>query len=202
MNKAKSFFFTLFLLLINFNSVKADVCDTNDIKRLRELSNNVSINYSIKQDGEYSNFNLEISGLTKEMYFYFYDDIENSYSYEETNNGTIVFEESSGDYKIKIASSACGTILKDINITIPKFNQYSLDDRCKKNKYANLDVCDEWYQFEGINTESEDFDINDYFEPKNKTFTINNFSSLFQKYYYIFIVSNLYVHWMQGSDIH
>ena len=201
MNKFKYLFFTLLLFFIFFINVDADTCDSNDIKRLKEITKNVNVSYTLDDrvgEDEYQTYNkfyLEISGITNEIYFYFdntknnniYDDEDELiiYDYSKTDNGTIVLDGySSGNYEIVIASSECGDILRNVKIKIPTFNKYSLDDRCKEDKYSYLDICDPWYD-KAIYIDP--IDLDKYFGESNKTL-LSNLLYILKQYYYFTII--------------
>lgn len=192
MNKTNYILFSFLLLLTTYTTTYAETCDREDIKRLKTLTNNVNVSYAIDNDainnGDYDTFNVEISNLTDEMYFYFSTNISNYYKYSDTNNGTIIFKYPSGEYDITIASKNCGTTLKKIKIDIPSFNVLSLDDRCKQEKYANLDVCNEWYQFEdSVIDPEEEVNVDSYFMTEDNL-DIDNIMDFAKKYYYIFVI--------------
>lgn len=172
MKSIKYLIFTYcFLLLFNLD-VYAKACDGSDISRLREIANDIEVNYVFNPDyeiGYFNDFNLEVSGITDEVYIYFDEEMNEIFNFKDSIDGNMSFGGySSGDYKVFIASKNCGNLLREVEIKIPVFNEYSLDDRCKKSKYSNLDICDEWY--EGYyNVDSTNLDY--YFEGEQN----NNF---------------------------
>lgn len=178
MKNIKYLIFTCcFLFLFNIN-VNAKSCDSSDISRLREIADEIEVNYVFKPNYEisyYNDFDLEVSGITDEVYIYFDEDMNEIFNYKDSNDGNMSFDGySSGDYKVFIASKNCGNLLREIEVVIPVFNQYSLDDRCKDSKYSNLDICDEWY--EGYyNVDSTNLDYYFYGEQDSFNDKIMNF---------------------------
>lgn len=183
MRKIKYICFSLFLLLIFINITYADTCDSNDIKRLREIANNVTVGYSLNQEAvnnnEYDTFDVEVNGLTEDIYIYF-DNYPEHITYNDTDNGSVVFDYFySGNFKLYIISYYCGTVLRTIDLNIPIYNTYSLDDRCKEDKYKDLDICDEWHQWDTF-----DVDVESYFQD-DMVLSKDTVMDFFKKYYYI-----------------
>ena len=136
--------FLIILVVFSFRFVNAEVCDSNDIARLKELANNVGYNSNyVGNDvmaSSFQEYDVSFYGLTNELYITDYDDTFEIYS----NSNTRKFQ--SGVYDLDIYSTNCYTRLKTITVELPKFNEFSLNLNCALYKDDNLDVCDPWYQ--------------------------------------------------------
>lgn len=165
--------------------VYADVCDTADVQRLKEMAKNVDVDYEYINDGDTDNaYYISFIGLTDELTIivdgkeYTYDDVNNS-------NGSFVFN--SGTHQFEIYSVHCPDILLDtMNIQLPRFNVYSRTSECKQLKKYNLKVCDEWYQAE-LNDSSFFNVVNQYLEKEESSSFFDTIVSFLKKYYLFFI---------------
>jgi len=144
----------LFISLFIFtSSVSAELCDNAHIKQLKALAENVDINYEyidygdkLSEGGDFIlNTYLITVNLISDELFITHDG--NDYYYNKNNNGKIELVVRSGNVRIDIKSSRCGNYkLRNINLSLPKFNVYSYRGECQKLSQYDLDVCDRWYQ--------------------------------------------------------
>ena len=153
----KKILFIITLLLIGISNVNAEPCDAYDIKRLKEIAEGVEITYElqepIKQDyGEIRDvYKINIKGLTNELIVInrkegtIYD---NSSDYNE-----LIF---SGIKYYDIKSKNCSSVLKQITLKLPVYNNFSDLESCKNNEYKNLKICQKWV--ESVITEKEYYD--------------------------------------------
>ncbi len=144
----------IFILLLPINYIYADVCDSNDIERLKELANHVEINYSYDQsepqyDGEnynksYNLYNISIYNLVDDIYIV--NDNEDVFRVSDAVNGIITDYAFAGNRNYYVYSTNCeGILLRTIRLDLKKFNVYSEYDECKGLE-GKVYVCDKWYQ--------------------------------------------------------
>ena len=146
-------FITLFF---SFNlSVDAALCDKEYIDNLKELAEQVDVNYEYidyseeilsGSGGSYSTnrYKVLINLISNDLYLNFDDNV---YNFSQDNNGIVTFYSNSGPLEFSIHTKICADYrLRKINLTLPKFNVYSYKDECRKLSNYELDVCDPWYQ--------------------------------------------------------
>lgn len=151
----KKILFIIICCFVYTSSVSADLCDKEHIKELKELANQVEINYEyidyteeIKNntEGEYplNSYLVSVNLISSELYIKYnnYD-----YYYTNDNNGLIEFVVNSGKVNLTINSDTCaGYKLRNVSLNLPKFNTYSYRSECKELSEYELDICDPWYQ--------------------------------------------------------
>lgn len=139
-------------LILFFDSNVYAVCDTADIKRLKEVAANVDVTYEhnvygddIDEDSVWvSIYDIVVSGITEELTVV--DGDGNKY-YSYGNDGNVYIKTSSGERKILIYSTICsGTLLRTITLDLPIFNFNSISDECKKEEFKDLDICAEFLE--------------------------------------------------------
>lgn len=197
---------SIILFIFNINYVKADVCDKEDIERLKQVANSISVSYDFPYDlnsidlaendveenidtygGEGNNdsfiygfYHLYVYGLTDEVYVNVEED-DAIVRYENVReNGDAYTVVSSGDKKIEIISVKCNIVLRVVNLELPFFNIYSQYEECDG---LDIEVCDAWYDG---NDSYDTFKngINNYYDGlKNKD---DNKFDISKYYVYIF----------------
>lgn len=143
------------LLFIFTSNVKADSCDSDDIKRLRVLASNVEITYEYNDDIYdsdgfmiYDTYKVFINNLTDELYVYESKTKTNFVDYA-INDGMITIDRMySGKKTFKIYSKDCNKALKTFYVTLPIFNYYSTDPNCEGKE--DLNVCQKFYDTSNI----------------------------------------------------
>lgn len=190
----------LFMSLFSFSSnVYADLCDSEHIKDLKKLAEQVSVSYEyidntdkiLSGDGEsYSinSYSIFTNLISDELYL---KDDYNEYYYDVNNGGIANFYATSGRLKLTVHSKKCaGRKLRDIYVDLPKFNFYSYREECRQLAEYELEVCNPWYQGT-LNDNLFDKVINEYLvkEETSLTDTIINFF----KDYYLIIVGSIVV---------
>lgn len=149
----------LFIIVCYFayaSGVSADLCDKEHIKQLKELANQVEVNYEYidyteeiannSEEGEYALNNYVISAnLISDELFIRYNNFD--YRYNDDNGGLINIIANSGEANLTIHSRRCADYkLRNVYLKMPKFNTYSYKEECTKLKDYDLEICDPWYQ--------------------------------------------------------
>ena len=152
MKRIKLFLIIIFTFFGFASYVNAGVCDSNHIKQLKSLAEQVDISYEYLEDNGDNNdgdflvnvYSVSVNLISDELYI---NHDRNNYYYESNNGGLVKFITNSGKVKLNIYSSRCQNYLvKNIYLDLPKFNVYSYKEECKTLSQYNLDVCDKWYQ--------------------------------------------------------
>ncbi len=140
-------FFCLAFLFMN-QCVFAAYCGKDDFERIKNVANDISIEYSLREDSDVKGmYDIIVTGLTSELYIK-----ETSHdiviAYDGTDNGTYILEGISGDnYTFEIYYERCAsTLVRTITLNVPKYNSLSESPLCDGISGEDLDVCDEWYQ--------------------------------------------------------
>lgn len=178
MKRIKYLFFTLFIFLVTCINVDAEVCDSSDIKRLKEEAKNVVFTYEYDYEksgmGLYNQYNLSVNGLTDELYAVAYKTVEEStyFYYIPSTGGSTTGSISSGEISFNVYSVNCDNkLLNKTKYKLPIFNVYSLDEECIGKE--DLDVCLEFVD-ENITLEKFSKAIDEY-NSRNDGKLKNNF---------------------------
>lgn len=195
MEYRKILFFIMCYFIFSSN-VSAAICDDNHIKELKELAEQVDVNYEYIDhsdeinsggSGEYSlnSYSIDVNLVSDELYV---NDGNKDYFYEDSNNGMINFIANSGKFELNVLSKKCKNIkLKNISLNLPKFNTYSYRSECKELEEYDLDVCDPWYQGQ-INDNYFYKIVNKYLTSEVDNDSIwDKFINFIQKYQFAFI---------------
>ena len=134
-----------FLIMVTFlfsMSVNAEDCDINDLAKLKELANRVTIDteFSGTRDNstDYQEYTVRFSGLGNDFYFLFDNRI--------VLDGEPIYVVS-GSNSFDIYSTKCSMVVRTINVDLPIFNEYSLYGECIGHE-GDVDYCNPWYQGE------------------------------------------------------
>lgn len=200
------FIIMLFSLLINY--VYAD-CTNEEISSLKKEAEKIRVTYkhlgAVEAEGktmEYNHFNLTFNNLSDDMYLK--DDygniIENNFDFNY-----ISFETQTGKYKYYIYSKNCGSILKIINVNLPRFNIYSLDPLCDGINSEDFALCGKYLEYD-VSYDFFEKKVNDYRnalinekgtdeidEKRNISYYFNYLFSYILKYYIYFILAFIFV---------
>lgn len=148
----KVIFLLVLILILFFESNVYAICDTTDIKRLKEVAGNVEFTYEHNVYGDDTDlesvwasvYDIVVSGVTEELVVF--DGDGNKY-YSYNNDGNVYIRTSSGKRKILIYSNMCsGTLLRTITLDLPVFNFNSISEECKKDEFKDLDICAEFLE--------------------------------------------------------
>lgn len=148
----KIIFVLVLVLILFFDCNVYAVCDTADIKRLKEIASNVEVTYEHNVYGDNTDlesvwasiYDIVVSGVTEEL-IVFDGDGNKYHSYK--NDGNVYIRTSSGERKILIYSSVCsGTLLRTITLNLPIFNFNSRSEDCQKPEFRDLDICAEFLE--------------------------------------------------------
>ena len=182
---------TLLLIYFSFfvfsNSVKAEICDREDIARVKELAKNITVDTQYLGDME-----NRIWLQSYNVGFNFYD-LEGQVAVSFPSKNVTLFRTGeklllfSGTHQVYIIYTKCNnTIVRNIDVNLKRFNVYSLKDECKD---LDIDMCDPWYQekisdeeFRGaISKHSDDISI------------VSKVISFVTKYYIYFIIGGIVI---------
>lgn len=144
----KKYILFLIITLFTFSSVNALTyggCDYSVISRLKSLVTNVNITYDYYMENNTSIFNLTITNITPDMYFYDSTTGRNYY-YSDTNNGEITiygYNVNSGNLKFYSNLGECpGVKLGTKYYTFPIYNPYYGSSLC--SDIPNYSLCQKW----------------------------------------------------------
>ena len=173
--------FIVFFSGINY--INAEVCDAEDIAKIKELSKNITAEYKYLGDNEdqyglqFYEVSFQFSGL--EGLVSVGDSYRGLSFYDSLDKMTL----SSGNYHFDINYIKCSSIkVGSVDFVLKKFNEYSLRDECSSFEY--LDICKQWYQ--GNITESMFLRVIDEEKKKN-----NKVNLLDSKYYIYYIIGGI-----------
>ena len=144
----KKYILFLIITLFFFCNVQALTyggCDSSKISRLKSLVTNVNITYDYHMEGDYPRFDLTLTNITPDMYFY--DNItRRNYYYSDTNNGEITiygYNVNSGNLKFYSNLGECpGIKLGTKYYNFPKYNPYYNSSIC--SDIPNYNLCQKW----------------------------------------------------------
>jgi len=140
----------LFLIILmhcfiaNASALSYGGCDYSVISRLKSLVTNVNTTYDYRNENGIIYFDLTITNITPEMYFY-NNYTRKNYTYSDTNNGeiTIYGLMNSGTLKFYSNVSECNGInLGTKYYKFPTYNQYHTSELCKD--IQNYSLCQKW----------------------------------------------------------
>ncbi len=192
----------LFLLISMFtfsaSALTYGGCNYSDVSRMKSIVTNINLSYDYKIINNEAYFDVTLSNLTEDIYFY--DTItQKNYYYSDTNNGEIIisnYKPTSGSYKFYSAKNACyGISLGTKYYNFPVYNKYYSDPLCKD--IPNYSLCQKWGY---VNYSQDEFEkmISDYKDSKpiesdnninveyKKTF-IEKLIDVYINYYYYFL---------------
>lgn len=185
----KKVLFMLFVsvMFFNINIVKADdICSDEELARIKAIANNISYNYKFVGTDDniagIQTYSVNFSGITNDVYI-----TDTSYQYKANSDSDIIYIDS-GKRNFMVLSDNCfGKILRTIQLDLPKFNEYSVEEECKglENK---VKYCEPWYQGDIGSQDFYDaiYAYNEQVENNKKT-TKDKFLDIFREYYYIII---------------
>lgn len=193
----------ILFLLINFfpfyiSALTYGGCDYSDVARMKSIVTNINLSYDYKIIDNEAYFDVTLSNLTKDIYFY--DTVsEKKYYYSDTIDGEIIipnYKVVSGSYKFYSAKSECfGVSLGTKYYNFPVYNKYYNNSLC--SDIPNYSLCQKWGY---VNYSQDEFEQM-IFEYKNedpeeennkiiveykKTF-LEKVIDVYVKYYYFFL---------------
>lgn len=188
----------IILFFVFSMNVYAESCDTNDIKRLKVLANDVEITYVYNDDifdsdgfKIYDTYKVVINNMTDELYIKETKTNTDLSNYAVIDGVLTIDRMYSGKKTFKVYSKTCDKSLKSLYVTLPKFNYYSTDPNCDGKE--KVGVCQkfydssnlEYYEFLEIITSYENGDVEE--EP-----TDDNVDKIDNRY--ISFIKNNYVY--------
>ena len=137
-------FITLFINVSSVFALTYGGCDYSTISRLKSLVNNVNIVYSYHESEGQILFDVTLSNITPQMYFY--DSVNDKYYYyNDTNNGEITINNYyySQNYKFYSALNECkGVLIGTKYYNFPSYNAFYTDPAC--SDIPNFSLCQKW----------------------------------------------------------
>ena len=196
----KKILLLMVMLLISIVNVKAVGCDYSTVSRLKSLVSNINITYSYHISENYVYFDVTLTNITPNMYFW--DSVTNqTYTYNDTVNGEITlynYDNQSGSYKFYSLGNGCsGDVLGTKYYKFPIYNIYYNDPLC--SDIPNFSLCQKWvstvvdydrfesavYEYKaGLNNKRPKEDNVEY----NKNF-LDILVELYIEYYYYFLIA-------------
>ncbi len=178
--------FLLFLFFISLNVKAIDSCTTDEMKRLKELANNVEIKYEYEIANEYKAESEDEQDYVKIMYklkvFNFNEDLRFVLAYDneqlDVKNASELenFDFYEGDkITIKIYSytinNCINKLLKSEKIEFPYYNQYYYRHKDFCQSHSDFEYCEEFLK---KTNELSDEEIDKLFQKEDKIETNDN----------------------------
>lgn len=188
-----------FIGRLNILAITYYGCDYSSISRLKSLVNNVNISYTYHESDSKIYFDVTLSNITDDLYFY--DALtDREYHYSDTNNGEITinnYTEYSGNYIFYSNLSDCvGTKIGNKYFNFPRYNNYYNDPVCES--VPNFSLCQKWvdnnYNYSEFIRKVEEYKDNLNKKPDSKpqieykTTWVDKLVSLYTKYYYLILL--------------
>lgn len=184
------------LFFITTNVFAIDNCTNDEMKRLRELANNVKINYEYTVDDEiieeetvYVHYNIKVINLSDDLKIYYNGEDNNLrlYSKEEIEN----MEFSSGTthkfYLYSYTNNLCiDELIKTISVKFPVVNSYYYFNKEKCLNNQDFKYCKEFSNEENYSFEEIDKMFDDYLNKGNSN-NGNQINKYLTKYIYYII---------------
>lgn len=187
------------LFFITTNVFAINDCTNSEMKRLKELANNVKINYDYEIDEEIEKrtiagyFYVQINNLNNDLQIYLKDTSGNLKLYSKSEIEEINFNFNSTEkfYIYSYTDNLCtNKLIKTITIKFPSVNPYYYYNKEKCIEHTDFKYCQEFYQHD-LDLDEIDEMYNEYINKNNitdqKTETFN------KDYIYIIIASFLII---------
>lgn len=154
MKKYNKYMLLLILIIIPFTNVNAD-CTDSEYFNYQQLSIPISLSYSesTKLLDENNNpikgvYSIHIAGLDDNLYLY-NTNIKLNITPDLKENGVISINGlESGEYIFEVKTSNCQKTIKELKITLPKYNIFANREECKNIDPKKFALCDKWYPYE------------------------------------------------------
>lgn len=173
-------------------------CNYSDVSRMKSIVTNINLSYDYKIINNEAYFDVTLSNLTKDIYFYD-TTTEKKYYYSDTNNGEIVitnYKVTSGSYKFYSANNECnGVSLGTKYYNFPVYNKYYHNPLCAD--IPNYSLCQKWGyvnysedEFEQMVYEyknSETLEENDNVVVEYQKTFLEKIIDVYVNYYYVFL---------------
>ena len=151
MKKSKNLLFILMLTIFSINIVNAE-CTTEEENNIKKEIDKIEIVYKhlgevTKEDGTkaYNEFMVTAKNIPNGVYVHLYPFTEEQF--EESSEG-LKIKLTTGTWHYYMYSENCDKTLKDITVTLPKFNEYSLDPLCENIDGEDFRYCNKYYDGE------------------------------------------------------
>lgn len=144
----------LVLIILPITKAKAD-CTDSEYYKYQQLALPISLSYTESEKLVDANNNpikgvyiIHISGLDDNLY------LQNKttklvISPNLKNNGIISIEGyESGNHVFEVKNNNCSKTIKELKISLPKYNTYANRTECKGVDPNKLALCDKWYPYE------------------------------------------------------
>ena len=139
------------LTIFSTNIVKAE-CTTEEENNIKKEIDKIEIVYKhlgevTKEDGTktYNEFMVTAKNIPDGVYVQLYPFTDEQF--EESSEG-LKLKLTTGTWHYYMYSEKCDKTLKDITVTLPKFNEYSLDPLCEGIDGEDFRYCNKYYDGE------------------------------------------------------
>lgn len=146
MKRIKYILFT-FLILFLYSSLALAECTNEELEELKQEANKIKVTYkhlgAVEVNGvnEYNHFKITINNINEDFDIYMI-----AYDIEiEKNGSTAEYELGTGKWTINVLSNKCGEIVRDIDFSLPTFNEFSLDPLCEGIDGEDFELCGKYY---------------------------------------------------------
>ena len=149
MKNVKYLVFIFILLFVNIFYVHAS-CTDEEIDTLKKEVKNIKITYKhlgkVEIEGfeYYNKFELKVKNIPESIYILYLDETKKLVP----SNGEIVSTIDSGKYSFSFFTDKCNKRIGNIEVHIPKFNIYSLNELCKDIDGDDFDLCAKYYEYD------------------------------------------------------
>lgn len=183
--------FLLFVFCFLFFKIEvyANTCSSEELVRLRTLSNYIEITNDYVEVSD--SYLVTIAGLTEELFVYNKSTYQ-EYRYSDMVEGSVSFSASVGEYRLEIYPVSCDVnrALRTVNLELLKFNPFSKEEECKDLEEYQLDFCDPWYQGE-MNLDIFLEKIEPYYLVEEESTVIEETIDILEKYWYVALVGGI-----------
>lgn len=164
MQKIKYILFTFLILSFGTLFVSAE-CTKEELTTEKEKTNNIKITYKhlgevVKDDGSkaYNEFLVTARGVEEGQYIHLSPLTNTDFI---TENNEIKITLTTGKWEYNIYSLKCESVVKTINVNLPKFNIYSLDPLCEGIDGEDFAFCSKYLNYE-VSRETFERKVNEY----------------------------------------
>ena len=112
-----------------------------------QFAYNVNTNYLINTTGENASFTILITNLTSDMILIDKQTSKVYNKFNATGSSLSINTTRSGSYSFEIYSKICKESMRKISVTLPTYNKYFSDERCKG--YESYPLCQRWSGYSG-----------------------------------------------------
>ena len=149
MKNIRYIFFTIIILLIGIFHVEAS-CTDEELSILKQAADKIKITYKHlgkveDEEGSYhyNDFEVNIKNISDDLYILTLANTIKLIPEKQQIKTTL----SSGLWSLNLYSIKCDQKIDEISVSIPKFNEYSLDPLCDGINGDDFPLCGKYYEY-------------------------------------------------------